>query len=84
MIPHTSCPTEDGRSMRIFANTFSGQKEYTINCSKNEYIAGLMRYRAGALMQDAFPFLTNEEREFLISGTTPEEWNALYPDDEEE
>lgn len=28
-------------------------------------------------VQTAFPDLTDEEREFLISGVTPEEWNEL-------
>jgi len=27
------------------------------------------------LIQDIFPWLTVEQREFLISGVTPEEWN---------
>ncbi len=28
----------------------------------------------GTLAQDAMPHLTDEEREFLISGITPKEW----------
>ena len=27
-------------------------------------------------VQDAFPTLNEDQREFLISGVTPEEWNA--------
>jgi hypothetical protein len=38
----------------------------------------LAAHRAGALAQDAFPDLTPEQREFLISGYTPEDWNALF------
>jgi hypothetical protein len=29
----------------------------------------------GVLLQDAFPNLTAEEREFIKSGITPEEWD---------
>lgn len=32
----------------------------------------------GKLAQDAFPFLSHEEREFLISGITPDEWNEIF------
>ena len=28
--------------------------------------------------QDAFPELTPDQQEFLISGTTPEEWDELF------
>lgn len=39
----------------------------------------------GPHIQDAFPHLTPDEREFLISGTTPEEWDKyMTPPEEEE
>ena len=41
----------------------------------------LQEWEGGRLVQDVFPHLTPEEREFLITGATPEEWLALYPDD---
>ena len=34
------------------------------------------------LVQDAFPHFTPEQREFLISGSTPEEWNELFSEEE--
>lgn len=43
--------------------------------------------KSNVMIQHAFPHLSPEQREFLISGTTPEEWNDLfggYEDDEEE
>ena len=30
------------------------------------------------LIQDIFPELTREEREFLKTGTTPEEWKEMF------
>ena len=33
---------------------------------------------SGTLVQDAFPQLSDSAREFLISGTTPEEWDATF------
>jgi len=34
-------------------------------------------------IQDAFPLMSKEDREFLISGITPEEWNKVFSNDEE-
>lgn len=37
------------------------------------------------LIQDVFPELTEDEREFIMSGITIEEWTELYgPDDDTE
>jgi len=37
---------------------------------------------AGKLIQDALPYLSAEEREFLVSGINPTEWSELYEEDE--
>ena len=34
------------------------------------------------LVQDIFPNLTLDQREFLMTGLTPEKWNELFGDDE--
>lgn len=41
-------------------------------------------YYDGALIQDAFPYLTNEQRELIITGLTVEMWSDMFPKDEEE
>lgn len=35
-------------------------------------------WQAGELIQDAMPHLSSEEREFLISGIPPKEWNDTF------
>lgn len=47
---------------------------------------GLYRYRQGAHMQDAFPNLSADDREFLISGMSAEAWDAAFSgeDDDED
>ena len=35
-------------------------------------------YDSGALVQDAFPNLDRPQREFFISGITPEEWDEVF------
>jgi hypothetical protein len=42
------------------------------------------KYNKGALIQEAFHFLTAAEREFLISGITPAEWDRLFAHDKKE
>lgn len=32
-------------------------------------------------VQDIFPNLTAEQREFIKTGYTPEDWNAMWPED---
>ena len=36
------------------------------------------------LIQNAFPHLSADEREFLLTGITPEEWDELYKEAEDE
>ena len=40
--------------------------------------AQLEAHRNGEHAQNVFPTLSAEEREFLISGITPKEWNDLF------
>ena len=35
------------------------------------------------LIQDAFPNLNAEQREFLLSGITPQEWNDTFGEEDE-
>lgn len=41
-------------------------------------------WESGKNIQDVAPHLTPGEREFLISGITDEEWDAAFPEEEEE
>jgi len=38
----------------------------------------LLNWENGMLIQNAMPDLTDDEREFLISGITSEEWNKIF------
>jgi len=44
-------------------------------------IQQLQDWKDGALIQDAMPNLTPEQREFILSGITPEEWAAAFDGD---
>lgn len=36
------------------------------------------------LIQDAFPGLSADEREFLLTGITKQEWDEMFPPDQQE
>jgi len=38
-------------------------------------------WKGGELIQNAMPNLTPDQREFLMSGVTPEEWDAAFGED---
>ena len=41
-------------------------------------------WQSGIFIQDAMPHLTADEREFLISGCTKEDWDKLFPNEKED
>lgn len=44
----------------------------------------LAAYERGELIQRVFPDLSNSDREFILTGYTQEDWDAIFPPDEEE
>ncbi len=40
-------------------------------------------YNAGTLVQQAFPNLDMSQREFILTGTTQEEWDEMFKDDDD-
>ena len=65
--------------------TFSGPcvvtgKPYSVTVKGHD----LYRYRQGALIQDAFPSLSADDREFLMTGMSPEGWNQAMRQEPEE
>lgn len=56
-------------------SAFTG-KMHTLDLPVTE--AQFALWKAGAMVQEAFPNLTASQREFLLTGATDEEWEALY------
>jgi len=44
----------------------------------------LANYNNGMHIQNAFPHLSADDREFILTGITGEEWNELFPEEENE
>ena len=50
------------------------ERTQEINCTQKEYDSWL----GGALAQEAFPNLSDDDREFIMTGITSQEWNELF------
>ena len=48
-------------------------KPYIVEISFEQYLS----WKSGLYIQNACPQLNEDQREFLITGFTPEEWNAV-------
>jgi len=53
-----------------------------LRISQEDYDRGMQEWNAGAMIQYAFPTLSSTEREFVLSGITPDEWDHFLGDDE--
>lgn len=47
-------------------------------------IEQIKSWESGALIQDVMPHLSADEREFIISGCTPQDFDILFPAEEED
>jgi len=56
------------------------KREYSFTVPLEKY----MVWRGGESLQDAFPDLNLDYREILISGWTPDEWNLLFNENEDD
>ena len=44
----------------------------------------LQQWQNGALIQRVMPHLSDDDKEFIMTGITQEEWDTIFPEEEEE
>ncbi len=72
---------ENGEQMYIYTGKcVITKKEVVVKVPAEELFA----YRQGALIQDAFPNMSKDDREFLISGISKEGWDKTFTDEDTE
>jgi hypothetical protein len=54
----------------------------TLPLSFVAFVARMGQWNGGLKVQDAFPMLSPDQREFLMTGLTAEAWNELFPDED--
>ena len=55
-----------------------------LNIGYMEFVSGLQKWFHGSYIQDVFPNLNADEREFIMTGLTPEAWNKIFGEEEED
>jgi hypothetical protein len=50
--------------------------------SEEEFTSSFNAWKSGMLIQEAFPTLNAEQREFLMTGITPDEWTRAFDGEE--
>lgn len=80
-MPKLSLVTLENGKQVVTGKCVVTKKEYTTP----EFPPSAMdAYKNGAMIQDAFDMLKNEEREFIITGISPEGWNLTFGPEEAE
>ena len=59
------------------------KQEGSIEMSEDEYNRGINAFNEGELIQCAFPGLSVDQREQIISGTHPQCWDELFAEKED-
>jgi len=69
-------PNLKGFTMRIERQSVLTGKTHVMDLpiTMHQYLS----WREGMLIQDAMPHLSPEQREFLMTGIIPEEWDAEF------
>jgi hypothetical protein len=71
-------PTETGVNLTQVSILSGVRHTLPIPLARVTFERALIAWRAGALIQDSFPTLTEDQREFIKTGITPQEWGAIF------
>jgi hypothetical protein len=64
---------------------FTGKlNQMDIDMDPQAFEAALREWEGGALIQEVFPDLSADEREFLMTGSTPAEWQEIFGSDDDD
>lgn len=71
-------PADFDGSTIVTCRGMKGYRDMVFPMRYSDFMAGIFKVEDGAFVQDAFPMLSADYREFLISGITPEEWEKMF------
>lgn len=67
--------------MQITRTSIASGKTRTLDLPVTE--EQFKAWKGGLLVQKAFPHLSDDEREFIMTGITADEWDEMFGDEEE-
>ncbi len=74
--------TDDVDDQKTVITHVKSGRSITVNCSVNDMNERWFRWQiSGQFAQVAFNNLTADEREFIMTGITPTEWEEIFSDD---
>lgn len=74
----TESTTTDGVLVNNISRISGKVSQMLLGIDFVDFVQSFRDWNAGALLQDAFPELDADQREFIKTGITPKEWEALF------
>jgi hypothetical protein len=84
MVQISARPLNNNNSCEVLATGFMGENTMILPLSLGALQQGIEKWDAGAYVQDAFPTLNAGQREFLMTGLLPREFNKMFAGDPED
>lgn len=84
MVTKVEAKSEQSADVTARSGLTGEENTRTLPMSKSRIMRGLADHAAGKRIQDVFPNISNDDREFLMTGITPEEWDAAFNDDDDD
>lgn len=69
------------KAVTIGATGFFGVNEMTMPLGPDDFVRGYNKWLSGEMIQGAFPTLTPEQREFLMTGMSVKQQNEIFGSD---
>ena len=79
-----NCVQDRGTHVALTRTSDIDHKAYTMDIPMTfaEFKACFAKFQGGAHIQVAFPDLSADLREFVLSGITPEKWTEIFGEEE--
>ena len=74
---------DGGVEVEVISGMNAGRIATFPGITERQMIKGAADFAKGALIQRAFPFLSADQREFLMTGIYAEEWDEMWAEKEE-
>ncbi len=69
----------EGKTLIEKTSALTGKlSQMLIGIDFHKFVESFQSWERGALLQNAFPNLSADEREFIKTGISPEEWEAAF------
>jgi len=81
---HAESLTENTIALTRTSNIDGAENTCVLDCGIEDFSERLERWRAGEHIQRAFSNLPPPQREFIMSGITPEKWDELFKEEDED